>query len=167
MTTKFDADTKVVHVFGPADIRGGAEFTDRVSLSNYDSAMFLYYAEVGTTGEDVTVQIRQHDDATAGNSKAVGTGQWYAVENATQANLGDALTAYGDGDGEMVNQGELNCLGRCEITSDMLDTAGGFKFVNLSLDNSGNTAGKSGVVLVVLRGALHKVAVDGQPTVLS
>ena len=167
---KFDADTKVAVGILPRDGAGGSMTGDWVSLAAYDSLTVLYSTDVGTDTQDVTVKLRQAKTAGGANAKDLNAGTWYVAQNATVANLGDALaadTGSADPAGEFVDDGESACIARIEITADQLDTDNDFAFAAVQVSDSGATAGKLQAAIYIMRGARYATGVEDQPTVLS
>ena len=163
---KHDAETKIVVGLVPQVITGAAENGDFVSLSLYDSLTVIYMSDVGTAGEDVTVTLRQATAAAGTGAKDLDAGQWYVAQNATPANIGDALAKDGTA-GEFEDDGETACIARVEVTADQLDTANDFLYVSVRVDNSGTGTTKYGSASYLLRGARYAQAVTTQPTVLT
>ena len=162
---KFDADTKIVVGLLPRDGSGGALTGAFVDMGLYDSLTVIYSTDVGTSGQDVTVQLRQSKVAAGTGAKNLNAGQWFVAQNATVGDLGDTLEADGS-TGDFEDDGETACIARVEVTADQLDTANDFRFAGVHVTDSGTTTGKLQSAVYVLRGARYAVGVADQPTVL-
>ena len=165
---KHDAETKVVLGLPIQDLStgGGNKPGDWVSLALYDSLTVIYTSDVGTAGEDPTVKLRQATSNAGASGKDLVAGQWYVAQDATVADVGDALAEDGTA-GSFEDDGETACIARIEITADQLDTANDFAYVQVQVSDSGATAGKLGAAVYVLRSARYAQAVTKQPSVLT
>ena len=160
---KFNQDTKVIAAFLPDDLAGGANTGVYVNMGFYDSLTLLYMSEVGTSGQDVTVTLRQAPVAAGTGQKNITGLDWYSAQHATD--LPEAKTKTSGNNFE--DAGETLCALQVEVTADMLDVAGGFNWVAVHTTDAGTTAGKFGAAFYVLRGGRYITAVEDQPTVTS
>ena len=159
-----EAATHIVQIIAPRDGASGAATGDWVSLGGHDSIQVVYSSGAGTANQDVSVRLRQAKTAAGGAAKDLAAGQWHAAQHATD--VGDGLAAVGS-PGRFTDDGETQCLARVEVTADQLDVNDGFKYVTVSVTDSGSTAGKHQSVVGVLGGSRHSVAVEHQATVLA
>ena len=160
------AETKIIVGFGNLDLATKRE-GDWVSLAEYDSLQVVYLSDVGTSGEDVTVKLRQAKTNAGGSAKDLSPGRdWYGEQNATAANVtGDTVASLGTD--TFTDDGETACLARIEVFADDLDVNGDFEYVQIDVSDPGDTPGKLASALYVMQGARHQTAIEHQPTVTS
>lgn len=161
MSIKQDADTKIVAAFGPADLDGGNADGDWVSLADHDSLTAVVLKAAGAANRDPSVSLRQARDNTGTGAKAVGSGQWYVAEG------DDVFEAAAEGDtGAFEADGDTAQIARCEITSDQLDTNGGYGWVSVRATRGGSATSTAMLAsaVYVLRGARIAQAVPLQPS---
>lgn len=134
----FDIVPDSLNVDANSDVTG-----DRINLKNYERAYYKLSKPAGSAGDDLSIQLQQHDAASSGNSKALtfsrlwykkaasgvdftGVGTWTAVVLDTPTDDLDLVSVNG------VDLG-LDTVGAVvivEVRADSLDGANGYTFVS-------------------------------------
>lgn len=161
MPKKYEDGSKFVAGLEPQVITGAPNVSRWVDMALHDSIQVLWSSDVGTSGEDVTLQLRQATSAAGAGAKDLDRGQWHIVQSAGV--LGDTYARAGS-PGSVVDDGETRAAARVEVTADQLDD--GYRFVALSADNSGSGSTKLGSAAFLLAGARFAQDVPDQPSVL-
>jgi hypothetical protein len=153
----------VAPVIIPIDLAAGANTGLRVHLQNYEGVAFVYFGDVGTAGEDVDLDIQQHNVSTSGTPADldVVTQFWYKREAtldndevwvkgtqaaASEVDLGD-------------DEGELQSMAVVEVTADQLSD--GYEWVSVNIPDPGTTTGKIGCVIAILYGPKMQRSPEG------
>lgn len=137
----------------PIDLAAGANNGDWVSLKNYKRCAVLLIADVGTAGEDPIFKLQQAKTAAGGSSKDLNFTVIHEKEGATvltgvatwTRKTQTAATSYTSATG-----GENEQMILVEVDGAELDVANGFKFIQLSVADTGATVGKIGCGLYLL-----------------
>jgi hypothetical protein len=138
----------------PVDLSGGAQTGVRVHLKDYEGVAFVYYADAGTAGEDVDLDVQQHNVATSGTPADLDVVTvWYSKRETTLDNdetwTKSTQTAASEVDlGD--DEGEVQVLAVVEVTADQLSD--GYEWVSVNTTDPGTTTGKLGCVLAILYG---------------
>lgn len=134
----FDFIPDSLNVDANSDVTG-----DRINLKNYERAYYMLIKPAGTAGDDLSIQLQQHDAASSGNSKALAFSKlWY--KKAASANVFTVVptwtaveltSATDDLDLVSVNGADLatDTVGAVvvvEVRADSLDGANGYTFVS-------------------------------------
>lgn len=142
----------IASVISPQDLAGGPVTGTRVRVREGEGVAFVYFAGAGTAGEDVTLDVQEHNADTGGTSRDLDVvTRWFskravALDNSetwvkhTQA----AASAVDLGDDE----GENTVLAVVEVSSKSLSD--GFEWVSVNATDPGATAGKLGCVIALV-----------------
>jgi hypothetical protein len=136
----------------PVDLAAGANTGLRVPLRNYDRAVFLFFAEQGTAGQDPIITLRQHDAASGGTSKnlaAIAT-VWQKENDTTLPNDWTVITQAAGATYTSETGGESLQMIVIEVESADLDVTNGFTHVSIDVPDTGATAGKIGCAIAIL-----------------
>jgi hypothetical protein len=142
----------VAPIIIPIDLAAGANTGLRVHLKDYGGVAFVYFADAGTAGEDVDLDIQQHNVATSGTPADLDvvtqfwTKQEATLDNDEQWTAGTqtAASEVDLGDAE----GEVQSMAVVEVTADQLSD--GYEWVSVNIPDPGTTAGKIGCVIAIL-----------------
>lgn len=149
------AQVKVVT--GPIDLDAGANTGARVDMQKFKRVAFVVSAAAGTTPNAHLHTLRQHDAATAGNSKdlSVANPYYHKVNTATEFTrvVPSAAAAAYDLDTLV---GDNKYVVVFEVLQEQLDVANGFRWV--SLDTADVGGAQLGVVLAICHEAQSKPA---------
>lgn len=144
----FDVTPAIV----PVDLAGGAQTGLRIHMRDYDGVAFVYLAEAGAAGEDVDLDVQEHDASTAGTSQDLDTvTRWHSKREVTLD--GDeawvlSTQAAGSEVDLGADEGENQVIAVVEVQASELSD--GFEWVSINSTDPGTTAGKLGAVLAVL-----------------
>lgn len=142
----------VAQIVAPVDLSTGAQTGIRVHLKDYDGCAFVYFAEAGTAGEDVDLDVQQHTASSAGTTSDLDVvTHWYSKREATLDNdeawvksTQSAASEVDLGDDE----GESQIIAVVEVHADQLSD--GYEWVSCNTTDSGTTTGKLGCILAIL-----------------
>lgn len=127
---------QVASGFVPVDLTGGPTVTDWVSLKDFHSLTILFYGAIGTAGQDPTFTVSQATNVSAAGSKALNFETIYQKIGATSltaVNLFTKVTQAAANTYVDATTAENEKIIGIYITSDMLDVAGGFDCVSVSI----------------------------------
>jgi hypothetical protein len=137
----------------PIDLATGANDGDWVSLENYHRCVCVLIHDAGTAGQDPVFKLQQATDSAGSGAKdltftviheKVGATALTGVTAWTRTTQ-TAATSYTN-----AAAGENEAIQVVEVSSDELDVANGFKFLQLSVADPGATAGIIGVGIYIL-----------------
>lgn len=144
----FDVLPSVVSVDGNSDVTG-----IRINAQNYDRLYYLLAKPAGTAGDDLSIEMLQHDAASSGNSKAlnfsrifhkIGTlssvGQYTEVELTTPTNDLDLSSV----NGADLGADDKAALILVEVIPEQMDGANGYTFV--SVNHEGDDVSNSVII---------------------
>jgi hypothetical protein len=126
----------VAKVIPPIDLASGAQTGTRVHLTGSEGVAFIYYADAGTAGEDVDLDVQQHTAASGGTTSDLDVvTRWFSKRETTLDNdeqwtkhtqTAASEVDLGDDEGVSVNPtdagataGKLGCV--LAITYDLTD----------------------------------------------
>lgn len=141
----------VAKVIAPIDLASGAQTGSRVHLKDCSGVAFIYFADAGTAGEDVDLDVQQHTAASAGTSADLDVvTRWFSKRETTLDNdevwTKHTQTAASEVDlGE--DEGENEVIAVIEVSTKSLSD--GYEWVSVNTTDSGTTAGKLGCVLAI------------------
>lgn len=141
----------IASVVAPVDLSGGAATGNRVYVGDCSGVAFVYFADAGTAGEDVDLDVQQHTAASGGTSADLDVvTRWYSKREATLDNDEQwtlhTQTAASEVDlGE--DEGENQVIAVVEVSTKALSD--GYEWVSVNTTDSGATAGKLGCVLAI------------------
>lgn len=151
MSEKFLQHITIESAIIPIDLAGQANNGDWVSMKNYRKALVVLFCDAGTAGEDPVFKLQQATDVAGTSAKdllfttiyeKVGTlSSVTAWTRVTQT----AATSYTN-----AASGEAQNLIVVEVDAAELDVDGGFDCIQLSVADTGVTAGKIGAGLYIL-----------------
>jgi hypothetical protein len=141
----------IASVIAPVDLAGGAATGTRVRVSDCSGVAFVYFAEAGTAGEDVDLDVQQHTAASAGTTADLDVvTRWFSKRETTLDNdeiwvkhTQSAASEVDLGDDE----GENQIIAVIEVPVTALSD--GYGWVSVNSTDSGATAGKLGCVLAI------------------
>lgn len=136
----------------PVDLSGGAQTGVRIHMKDYEGCAFVYFADAGTAGEDVDLDIQQHTAASGGTTADLDVvTRWYSKRETTLDNdetwtlsTQTAASEVDLGDDE----GEVQVIAVVEVAASELSD--GYEWVSINTTDSGTTTGKLGCVLAIL-----------------
>lgn len=139
-------------IIPPIDLASGAQTGGRVRLREGTGVAFVYVADAGTAGEDVDLDIQEHNASSAGTSQDLDVvTRWYSKRETTLDNdetwVKSTQTAASEVD-LGADEGENQVLAVVEVQANQLSD--GFEWVSCNTTDSGATAGKLGCVLAVV-----------------
>lgn len=141
----------IASVVAPVDLAGGAATGNRVHLKNCSGVAFVYFADAGAAGEDVDLDVQEHNAASAGTSQDLNVvTRWFSKRETTLDNdetwTKHTQTAASEVDlGD--DEGENQVIAVVEVSAASLSD--GFEWVSVNTTDSGATAGKLGCVLAI------------------
>ncbi|MFI2426510.1 hypothetical protein ACH5A7_20840 [Streptomyces sp. NPDC018955] len=141
----------VAKVIAPIDLASGAQTGARVHLKDCSGVAFIYFADAGTAGEDVDLDVQQHTAASAGTSADLDVvTRWFSKRETTLDNdeqwVKHTQTAASEVDlGE--DEGENEVIAVVEVSTKSLSD--GYEWVSVNTTDAGATAGKLGCVLAI------------------
>lgn len=156
-------------VIAPVDLSAGAVTGGRVHLDGCSGVTFVYIADAGTAGEDVDLDIQEHNAASAGTSQDLDVvTQWYS-KRATTLDGDDVWvrstqTAASEVD-LGADEGENQVIAVVEIATHQLSDD--FEWVSVNTTDSGATAGKLGTVIAITHGLEQQRRPDLLPGALT
>jgi len=149
-------ECQVVSAIVPIDLAAGANNGDWVSMKGYADLDIIVFADAGAAGEDPVLTVTQATAVAGTGSKALnftrvdskvgaqtGIGQFTKNTQAAGNTYTDAVS------------GEAENLFVIHIKAEDLDLANGFDCVQVSIPDTGATAGKIGCALYILSGARY------------
>lgn len=142
----------IASVIPPVDLSTGAQTGTRVHLRDGEGVAFVYYAKAGTNGEDVDLDVQQHNAATGGTTQDLDVvTRWYSKREATLDNdetwVKHTQTAASEIDlGD--DEGENQVIAVIEVAATQLSA--GYQWVSVNSTDPGATAGKLGCVLAIV-----------------
>ena len=125
-------------VAGPVDLNTAAVTGSRVSMKNAKRCAFIVSVGAGTTTSAHTFTLRQHDAATAGNSKDLSVANPYyhkigAATVFTKVEPGSAAAAY-DLHSILADSASIVVF---EVLAEDLDRTNGYAWVSVDIADSG------------------------------
>ncbi|MGI5286636.1 hypothetical protein ACQEVF_25310 [Nonomuraea polychroma] len=155
----------IAAVVAPVDLSGGAQTGARVHLRDGEGVAFVYFADAGTDGEDVDLDVQEHNASSAGTSQDLDVvTRWFSKREATLDNdeqwtkhTQTAASEVDLGDDEGQNQ----VLAVVEVSSKSLSD--GYEWVSVNTTDPGATAGKLGCVLAIV----YDLTVQRSPELLA
>lgn len=162
----FAERNNIVPAFGPVDLSAAANTGDRVSLENYNRCTIVFISMAGTAGDDPELTLLQADAATSGNTKAVNFEVIHSKQAATSLNAVGSYTRIAQAAANTytnATSAEQVALWVVDITSDDLDGANGYKFIQASVADVG-TNGQLGACFYIL--SEPRYTFDGLPSAL-
>ncbi|MFB4312927.1 hypothetical protein [Actinomadura sp. 21ATH] len=154
----------IAAVVPPVDLSGGAQTGARVRLRQGSGVTFVYVADAGTAGEDVDLDVQQHNAASAGTSQDLDVvTRWYS-KRATTLDNDEVWVVHEQAAGSEIDlgadEGENQVIAAVHVNAAQL--ADGFEWVSVNTTDSGTTAGKLGVVIAIV----HDLHVQRAPELL-
>lgn len=162
-------DFNIFPVIAPVDLASGAVTGGRVYLKDCSGVSFVYIADAGAAGEDVDLDIQEHNASTGGTSQDLDVvTQWYS-KRATTLDGDDVWvrstqTAASEVD-LGADEGENQVIAVVEINTYQLSD--GFEWVSVNTTDSGATAGKLGAVIAITHGLSYQRRPDLLPGALT
>lgn len=141
----------IASVIAPVDLAGGAATGNRVSLADCSGVAFVYFADAGTAGEDVDLDVQQHTAASGGTTADLDVvTRWFSKRETTLDNdeqwTKHTQTAASEVDlGD--DEGEAQVIAVVEVPTTSLSD--GYGWVSVNTTDAGATAGKLGCVLAI------------------
>jgi hypothetical protein len=142
----------IASVIPPIDLSSGAQTGTRVHLRNSEGVAFVYFAEVGTAGEDVDLDVQEHTAASAGTSRDLDVvTRWFSKREATLDN-DETWTKHTQAAGSEVDlgddEGENQIIAVVEVSAKSLSDD--CQWVSVNTTDAGSTSGKLGCVLAIV-----------------
>lgn len=141
----------IASVIPPIDLASGAQTGTRVRVEGCSGVAFVYFAEAGTAGEDVDLDVQQHTAASGGTTADLDVvTRWFSKRETTLDNdetwTKHTQTAASEVDlGD--DEGESQIIAVVEVSAASLSD--GYGWVSVNTTDSGATAGKLGCVLAL------------------
>lgn len=77
----------IAAVVAPVDLAGGAQTGARVHVKDGEGVAFVYFADAGTDGEDVDLDVQEHNASSAGTSQDLDVvTRWFSKRETTLDN---------------------------------------------------------------------------------
>lgn len=140
----------IKQIIAPADLAAGANTGARLSMKNALRVSIILSMGASTTGDTPTLAFKQHDAASAGNSKALAIGQSYYVKNGAETKF--TKTAVDTKTDSFVLTSDLTADGGIavfEVLAEDLDRDNGFTHISVDMPDAGANA-KIGEVLAIV-----------------
>lgn len=145
----------VASVIAPIDLSSGAKTGQRVRLREGTGVAFIYYADVGTAGEDVDLDVQEHNASSGGTSQDLDTiTVFYTKQDTTNNTLSNdetwtrnTQTAASEVD-LGATEGENEMIAVVEVQAPQLSDD--YEWVSVNTTDSGGTSGKLGCVLAIV-----------------
>lgn len=142
-------------VVPPIDLSGGAQTGRRVRLRQGSGVAFVYIADVGTAGEDVDLDVQEHNAASGGTSQDLDViTYFYKKQDTTNNTLSNdetwtKVTQTAASEVDLgADEGENEMIAVVEVQANQLSD--NFEWVSVNTTDSGGTAGKLGTVLAIV-----------------
>lgn len=141
----------VAKVIAPVDLASGAQTGTRVHLKDAQGVAFIYFADAGTAGEDVDLDVQQHTASSGGTTADLDVvTRWFSKRETTLDNdeqwTKHTQTAASEVDlGD--DEGENEVIAVVEVSAKSLTD--GYEWVSVNTTDAGATAGKLGCVLAI------------------
>ena len=145
-------NAQIVPAFLPVNLSTAANTGDWVSLANYNHVAIVFLKGPGAAGEDPTITIAQASDAAGSDTKALTFTTIHKKQAATILTATGTFTKVTQSAAATYTHtdlGEAAAVIVIEFDAQDLDSAGGFKFIQASVDDPGSTA-QIGTVLYIL-----------------
>lgn len=141
----------IASVIPPIDLASGAQTGTRVRVSDCSGVAFVYFAEVGTAGEDVDLDVQQHTAASGGTTADLDVvTRWFSKREASLDN-DETWTKHTQAAASEVDlgddEGENQIIAVVEVPVTALSD--GYGWVSVNTTDAGATAGKLGCVLAI------------------
>lgn len=165
---KFIERYQVCEGFLPVNMATAANPGDYVSMADYESLVILFFKGPGAAGEPPTITLDQATSNGGAGSKALTFTELWTKKAATNlqgvASYTRVTQAAAASYTDTASTGDQALLLVIEVTADMLDTNGGFKFVRATVADVGATA-QTGCVLYI--GRKPRYAQETLPSMLA
>lgn len=142
-------------VVPPVDLAGGAQTGRRVRLRQGTGVAFVYIADVGTAGEDVDLDVQEHNAASSGTSQDLDVVTYfYKKQDTTNNTLSNdetwtKVTQTAASEVDLgAEEGENEMIAVVEVQANQLSD--NFEWVSVNTTDAGGTAGKLGTVLAIV-----------------
>lgn len=142
MNTLFAERFQVAAAFAPVDMSAAANNGDWFNMANYGRVTVLFVKAVGTVGQDATVTLQQAKTNAGGSAKALNFTRVDYKENADVTTVGQYTVATQAAANTFTISANANkqSIYLIDVTVDMLDIDGGFKFIQASVADVGANA---------------------------
>ena len=159
MTTKERALGRffdIAPVVSVADLSAGASTGNRVHMKNFTICTFVLYADAGTDGDDVDVDLQEHNAASGGTSQDLNIITEYFKKEETTLDNDEVwtrvtqTTASSEFTAPIAASAEKENLYVIEVRADQLSD--GFEWLSLNIPDLGSAGTKFGGVLAILSG---------------
>ena len=146
---KLVEQTQIVAGFVPLDLQTQRD-ADFVHLRDFNHLSVIFFKGTGTDGDDPTVTLQQATDNVGSGAKALNFTEIWRKQGADVQTVAQFTKTTQSAANTYTNtDGHLQAIWVLEIDADMLDVDGGFKYVRLTLNDTGTNA-QLGCVLYVL-----------------
>lgn len=142
MNALFAERFQVAAAFAPVDMSVAANNGDWVSMAHYSRCTVLFFKGVGTVGQDATITLLQATSAAGANSKALNFTRVDHKSNADITTIGQYTVATQAAGNTFTIAANANkqAIYLIDVTVNMLDIDGGFKFIQASVADVGAAA---------------------------
>lgn len=145
----------IASVVAPIDLSTGAKTGQRVRLREGTGVAFVYFADVGTAGEDVDLDLQEHNASSGGTSQDLDiVTKFYKKQDTTNNTLNNnetwtKVTQTAASEVDLgAEEGENEMIAVVEVQANQLSDD--FEWVSVNTTDSGGTAGKLGCVLAIV-----------------
>ena len=146
---KLVEQTQIVAGFVPLDLQTQRD-GDFVHLRDFNHLTVIFYKGTGTDGDDPQVTLQQATDNAGTGVKALNFTEIWRKQGADVQTVAQFTKTTQSAANTYTNtDGHQQAIWVLEIDADMLDVDGGFKYVRLTLNDTGTNA-QLGCVLYVL-----------------
>jgi len=149
--------SQIVCGFVPLDLQTQRD-GDWVAMKDFNHLTIVFYKGVGTAGDNATVTLQQATDSAGAGAKALNFTEIWRKQAADVQTVGQFTKTTQAAANTFTNTNAAEqAIWALEIDADMLDVDGGFKYVRLTLNDTGVNA-QLGCVLYVLTQPRHAEA---------
>lgn len=158
MTTKERALGRyfdIAPVLSVGDFSAGARTGNRVHMKNFTICTFVLYADAGTDGDDVDIDLQEHNAASGGTSQDLDIITQYFKKEETTLDNDEVWTRVTQSAGSeftapIAGSAETENLYVVEVRADQLSD--GFEWLSVNTPDFGSAGTKFGGVLAILSG---------------
>ncbi len=159
----------VAVALAPKDLSSGASTGLRIDMSRATTCTFVILCGAGTAGDDLVVDLQEHNAASGGTSQDLDIITEYFRNSETTLDGDEVWTRYTqaaasettDTTGTTAEEQNLMVI---EVRHDQLSD--GFRWVSLNIPDLGSAGTKFGGVLAILSGLRQRGKPERLPTVL-
>lgn len=151
------------------DFSAGARTGNRIHMKDYAGVTFVLLADAGTDGDDIQVDLQQHDAASSGNSKDLDAITEYYKQEETTLDADETWTKVTQSAASEIaavaGSAETENIYVIECRADQLDIANGYEWISVNTPDFGSAGTKFGGIIAILWGPRYMDAPENLPAV--